>query len=105
MCIGLPVQVLKCKPGYALCRRSDDSLVEINTLLIEPPKTGDWLLTFLDSAREIIDAGQARLIIDALQALQYAARGEQHDALFADLINREPTLPEFLQPKDHQENP
>ncbi len=70
----------------------------INTMLIERVEVGQWLLTFLDAGREVIDAERAALVDAALDGLQaVSAGGEVNlDLFFADLVNREPTLPEFL---------
>ncbi len=69
----------------------------INTMLINAVQPGDWLLTFLDSAREAIDAERAAMINSALEGLERVAAGQDDfEECFADLINREPQLPEFL---------
>ncbi|NHN76962.1 HypC/HybG/HupF family hydrogenase formation chaperone [Azotobacter chroococcum] len=97
MCIGIPLQVLECAPGRALC--GDDREARwIDTRLIEPPAPGDWLLVFLDAAREALDTGRAAQIRDALRALQAVQAGDLAalDGLFADL-DREPQLPPHLQ--------
>ena len=71
----------------------------INTMLIDAVQPGDWLLTFLDSAREAIDAERAAMINSALDALERVAAGDNNfDDCFADLIGREPQLPDFLRP-------
>jgi hydrogenase expression/formation protein HypC len=55
------------------------------------------VLVFLDTAREIITAKHAAQIQDALQALTFTLQGDYNvDHLFADLVNREPQLPDFL---------
>ncbi|SFB03374.1 HypC/HybG/HupF family hydrogenase formation chaperone [Azotobacter beijerinckii] len=97
MCIGIPLQVLECAPGRALCGDGQDSRW-IDTRLIEPPAPGDWLLVFLDAAREALDAGRAAQIREALRALQAVQSGDLAalDGLFADL-DREPQLPPHLQ--------
>ncbi|TVZ40503.1 hydrogenase expression/formation protein HypC [Alteromonadaceae bacterium 2753L.S.0a.02] len=99
MCIGTPVQVVEVCAGYCVCRTGDSRLVNINTLLINIPQPGDWLLSFLGSAREIISETHAYQVLDALEALSRVAKGEDHTELFADLINREPQLPDFLTAK------
>jgi hydrogenase assembly chaperone HypC/HupF len=69
----------------------------INTMLINAVQPGDWLLTFLDSAREAIDAERANMINSALEGLERVAAGQDNfEECFADLINREPQLPDFL---------
>jgi hypothetical protein len=55
---------------------------------------------FLDAAREVITARDAAKIGDALKALALVMQGETSvDHLFADLIGREPELPEHLKPQ------
>lgn len=97
MCIGIPMQVREVQEGRALCA-DDQDLRWIDTRLVEPPAPGDWLLVFLDAAREAIGAERARQVRDALSALRAAERGElpDLDRLFADLVEREPALPEHL---------
>jgi hydrogenase expression/formation protein HypC len=55
-------------------------------------------LTFLDAGREVIDAQRAAMVNAALDGLQAVSEGGEVnlDLFFADLVNREPTLPEFL---------
>ena len=48
---------------------------------------------------EMSDAHEARLIEDALDGLAAAVEGRDFDALFADLVGREPELPAHLRDK------
>jgi hydrogenase expression/formation protein HypC len=71
---------------------------EVDTLLVGDQAPGNWLLVFLDSAREALSPQQARQITEALTALNLATQGETDlNHLFADLAEREPTLPPHLQ--------
>jgi hydrogenase expression/formation protein HypC len=81
----------------ALCvYRDQESLIDM--MLIGQQPVGGWILVFLDTAREIISEQKARQISDALEAVRLAMLGEtQLDHLFADLTDRAPVLPEFLQ--------
>ncbi len=98
MCIGIPMQVLEVEGMRALCEGMGRRQ-HVDTLLIDTPEPGDWVLVFLNSAREIIDEAQAKTIADALTAVNLALAGETSlDHLFPDLANREPELPEFLRP-------
>lgn len=98
MCISLPMQVLKVEPGFALCEGMGE-IRRVNTWLIDQPAPGDWLLVFVDSAREILEPERAQQIADALQAATLALSGETDlDRWFPDLANREPQLPDFLKP-------
>jgi hydrogenase expression/formation protein HypC len=97
MCIGLPMRVLSCEPGYALCEGMGERR-RVDTLLVGEQPPGSWLLVFLDSAREVLTETAARQIAEALQALDMAMQGDGAvDHLFADLAEREPQLPDFLQ--------
>lgn len=96
MCLGIPMQVISFNGDYAVCEREGEQFL-IDTQLVGTPQIGNWLLTFLNTAREIINAEQAQLINNALQALNLTLQGETDiDYLFADLINRQPQLPDFL---------
>ncbi|MDD5275133.1 MAG: HypC/HybG/HupF family hydrogenase formation chaperone [Methylovulum sp.] len=97
MCIGLPMQITGQRGEMAVCRyRGRDNLVDM--MLVGEQPVGTWLLVFLDTAREVLSEERARHITDALEAMRLAMQGEtQIDHLFADLVDREPTLPEFLQ--------
>ncbi len=96
MCIGIPMQVTAVDGMFAWCDGRGGSK-RINTMLLGDVQPGDWLLTFLDSAREIIDAERATLVNSALDALERLAAGEHDiDDCFADLAGREPQLPDFL---------
>ncbi len=99
MCIGVPMKVVEVEPGYALCEGMGERR-RVDVLLVGEQPVGTWVLVHLDSAREVIDEEQARLTADALRAVNLAMQGEtQVEHLFADLVNREPQLPEFLRPK------
>jgi hydrogenase expression/formation protein HypC len=96
MCIGIPMQVLEVEGLFAWCD-GRNGRKRINTMLLETVRPGDWLLTFLGSAREAIDAERAAMISAALDALERAEAGRaDFDDCFADLIGREPQLPDFL---------
>lgn len=96
MCLGIPVQVLECGDHFAqgVDRHGQPCRIDIGLVGRQP--AGTWLLTFLDAAREVIDAERAAAINAALDALAAAHAGEtDFSAFFADL-DREPQLPEFL---------
>ena len=96
MCIGIPMQIIEQRGESALCAyRGQESLVDMMLVGVQP--IGSWVLVFLDTAREILSEQRAGQIADALQALQLAMQGETDiDHLFADLVDREPSLPDFL---------
>ncbi|MBF6648914.1 HypC/HybG/HupF family hydrogenase formation chaperone [Methylobacter sp. BlB1] len=98
MCIGIPMQIIEPRGESALCiYRGQESLIDM--MLVGPQPAGAWLLVFLGTAREVLSEQKARQIADALEALHLAMQGDsQIDHLFADLVDREPQLPEFLKP-------
>lgn len=95
MCIGVPMQVIECGPIWAWCDDGADR-VQIDMRLVGPQPPGTWVLTFLGTARETLGETQALLIRNALAALAAVAQGQPVDHLFADLVGREPQLPEHL---------
>ena len=97
MCIGIPMQVVEVKEDYAICEgRYGRQMIE--TWLLGKVRAGQWLLTFMNSGREIIDEERAVLVNAALDGLQAISDGMEVDLdhYFSDLINREPMLPDFL---------
>ena len=102
MCIGIPMQVIEPRGSQALCAGTGEP-AEIDMALVGAQPAGAWVLTFLGAAREVITAERAGQIADALSALELALTGAGDgaaiDALFPDLANREPELPEFLKEK------
>lgn len=96
MCLGIPMQVLEIEGVFAWCDGRHGRR-RINTMLLDDVVPGQWLLTFLDAAREAIDAERARTIDAALDALEMVAAGDANfERCFADLIDREPQLPDHL---------
>ncbi len=105
MCLGIPLQVHSIEaPGLALCapRHQTTALRRVNTALLDTaPGIGDWLLAHVDIAIRALDTEEARLIDDALAAVTAAVDGEPFEHLIADLVDREPQLPEHLRtPED-----
>lgn len=96
MCIGVPMQVLDAGLGWALCDNGG-SRERVDLRLVGDQPAGTWVLVFLGAAREVIGEAEALKIRDAVEALTLVASGQNIDHLFADLIDREPRLPEFLQ--------
>ena len=102
MCIGTPLQVQSVPSwGVALCKpaNADEVSQRVETSLLEhPPRPDDWVLVHANIAIRALEAGEARQIGDALLAVTRAAAGEPFEYLLADLIDREPQLPEHLRP-------
>ena len=100
MCIGRALQVESLGQGdLAYCADEHGTAygLPVQTALLDsPPQPGDWLLVHIDTAIRILDGDEALQIARALDAVQRAARGEDFEHLIADLIDREPQLPEHL---------
>jgi hydrogenase expression/formation protein HypC len=95
MCIGFPMTVIEDLGSEALCERHG-ARERVSMLLVGPQPAGTKVLAHLGAAVRVLDDLEARQIDDALSALEAALRGENVDHLFADLVDREPELPEFL---------
>jgi len=95
MCLGIPMRIVASDEFSAQCEYGD-ALRTISLVLVGPQAPGTWLLTHLDSAVRVITHEEARLIQSALAGLARAREGHDIDAYFADLVGREPTLPEHL---------
>ncbi len=106
MCIGLPMQIRETGFGYAICEGMGITR-QVDTLLIGEQPVGTWVLTFLDSAREILSKDDAMKISNAIKAVDLVMNnnGEMSsdgmdrqsiEALFADLTDREPPKPPSL---------
>ncbi len=99
MCIGIPMQVVESGEGYAWCEGLGERR-QIDMLLVGDQPVGTWLLTFLNSAREVLSAENAQQISDAVQAVNLVMQGDTNiDHLFSDLLDREPLRPGSNQPK------
>lgn len=97
MCLGIPMQVIEAEESYAVCRGRDGNLARIDTMLVGSVQSGQWLMTFLGGAREILNEQQAEQVNSALNALAAVSQGVSDvDVHFADLVGREPQLPDFL---------
>jgi hydrogenase expression/formation protein HypC len=98
MCLAIPMEVLRVDGLQAWCRDRDGSEVVVDTILTGPVNPGQWLLVFLGAAREIVSAEDAAKVSAAIDALDAALVGDTDriNAAFADLIDREPQLPDFL---------
>jgi len=96
MCLGIPMRLTEIDGAYAVCAgRGERRRVDIR--LIDAPAIGEWVFVFHAVARERLDEERAREINGALDALEAALAGETDlDRHFADLVDREPELPEHL---------
>lgn len=74
MCIGIPMQALAIEPGHATCRGRGETR-RVRTALVGDVAPGDWLLVFIDTAQERLDAARAAEIDGALDLLQAVTDG------------------------------
>lgn len=96
MCIGVPHIIIETGQSQARARSRDGEAI-IDMALVGDQPVGTHVLVFLGAAREVLDAELAGQIADALEAMDRVMAGDSNiDHLFADLINREPQLPEHL---------
>ncbi|OBY88324.1 MULTISPECIES: HypC/HybG/HupF family hydrogenase formation chaperone [Pseudomonas] len=79
MCIGLPMHVLSVRPGAALCSDRHGRQRWIDTTLVDACATGDWVLVFIDAAREHLSPDRAAEIDATLALLDAALLGEGAD--------------------------
>ena len=96
MCIGVPHEIIET--GFTQARaRSRSGEAVIDMALVGDQPVGTHVLVFLGAAREVLDPLRAAQIADALEAMERVMAGDSNiDHLFADLIAREPQLPEHL---------
>lgn len=98
MCLGIPMQVVEVRDGMAVCEGMGERR-DINMQLVGDQPAGTWVLTFLDTAREVLSEEDAASIIDAVTAVNLVMQGNTDiDHLFADLIEREPPRPPSMPP-------
>jgi hydrogenase expression/formation protein HypC len=109
MCIGVPMQIEsgEALQATAVARDADGTVGRetLDMMLVGAQPPGTWVLAFHGAARRVLDPLEAQQILDALKALAVALHadsrpGQQRafDALFADLVDRTPQLPEHLRP-------
>lgn len=96
MCIGIPMQLLAQGDGRVLCEgRGQRETLDL--MLVGEQTGGTWVLAFRGVAMRVMTAVEARETNAALDALEAVLAGASNvDAHFADLVDREPTLPEHL---------
>ena len=96
MCVGIPMRLLSIDgiAGHVTNGRHHD-LIDLS--LTPDAQVGDWLLTFLGAAREVITEDEAHKITAALGGLQSLMQGGDLGDAFADLEATGPRLPDHLQ--------
>jgi hydrogenase assembly chaperone HypC/HupF len=97
MCIGIPMQVLQVRGLVADCAgRGQQQPIDLQLVGVQP--VGGWVLTFQGSAIRALSAEEAAQTTAALAALDAVLAGGSIDVdvHFADLVGREPQLPDHL---------
>ena len=96
MCIGIPMQVVSGEDGMAVCE-GRGLRERLNLMLVGEQPPGTWVLAFQGSAVRVLSPEEAAQTNDALDAVASALAGEAGlEGYFADLVDREPELPEHL---------
>jgi hydrogenase expression/formation protein HypC len=95
MCVGTPMQLLEDGQFSALATGRDGQR-QLSLLLTGALNRGDHVLAQGDLAIRVIDAEEAQLITRALDGCEAAQTGGSFHEAFADLINQEPQLPDWL---------
>ncbi|MBF6057673.1 MULTISPECIES: HypC/HybG/HupF family hydrogenase formation chaperone [Thiomicrorhabdus] len=104
MCIGVPMEILSCEGLVAHCCNEEERREqEVDMSLLGEQPAGTWVLVFLGVAREVIEMDVLDQVLSARKAMAVALEGGDVDAFFADLIDREPELPNFLK-EEKREN-
>jgi hydrogenase expression/formation protein HypC len=96
MCLGFPMTVLSGDAAQAICTRKGEAAA-VSMLLVGEQPPGARVLVHLGAAMRVLDDAEAATIDAALDGLEAALKGESFEHHFADLIDREPQLPAFLQ--------
>lgn len=99
MCMGTPLKIvsLSADGAWAECVSRDGSVAEsLDLRLVGPQPVGGWVLGFLGAAHSVLTEEEAAQVADALEAVALVQQGGSVDHLFADLVDREPELPDFL---------
>jgi hydrogenase assembly chaperone HypC/HupF len=96
MCIGMPMQVVADEGSWAWCE-ADGQRERLDMALVGSQPLGTWVLGFHGAARQVLSELEAQQARAGRQALAAVLAGEGNvDAFFADLVGREPQLPEHL---------
>lgn len=96
MCIGVPMLILS-SDGIAAQASDGDKVQTIDLSLTGPLEPGTWILTFLGTARDVLEETEALQIRRALDGLRSVMAGGDVGDAFADLDARTPQLPPHLQ--------
>ena len=99
MCIGVPMRVVEANGLAAVVERRGERQ-RVSLALVGPLEVGVAVLVHPGSAVRVLDDAEVGLIESALDGLDAALNGQNVDGYFADLVGREPQLPEHLRPKE-----
>jgi hydrogenase expression/formation protein HypC len=96
MCIGVPMQLVADGTERATCAgRGQRETLDL--MLVGPQPAGTWVLAFRGAAMRVMTDAEASQTDAALDALESVLAGDGNvDAHFADLVDREPVLPDHL---------
>ena len=96
MCVGIPMMIVSAADGVAVCE-GDGRRERIDLALVGDQPPGTWILAYQGSAVRTLTPDEAAQTTAALAALAAVlAGGTDVDAYFADLVDREPVLPDHL---------
>ncbi len=95
MCLGIPMVIVEGDDMQALVERRGERR-RVSMLLVGEQPVGSIVLVHIDSAVRVLEADEAKLIDDGLDGVEAALAGKPFEHLFADLVDREPQLPDFL---------
>lgn len=96
MCVGIPVEIVEVS-GLMALGRDGETTVTVDLSLTGPVPPGTWVLDFLGTAREVLDADEAQKIRAAVAAVRAVMTGGEVGDAFADIEARGPQLPPHLQ--------
>jgi len=96
MCVGIPMRVLGSEDGMAECE-GRGRRERVNAMLLGDLTPGTWILAYQGAAVRALSEDEARQTDQALDALEAVMNGSGDlDGFFADLVDREPALPQHL---------
>nr|CRH04383.1 Hydrogenase expression/formation protein hupF [Candidatus Magnetococcus massalia] len=76
MCLGVPVKVVESGEFTAVCE-GRHGLEEVNMMLTGPQPVGSWVVSYLGSAREVLEEADALAIRAAMDELTRAVNGDE----------------------------
>jgi len=74
VCIGIPMQAIQTAPGRARVAGRGE-VRDVDTTLIGEVEAGEWVLVFLDGARERLDPQRAQEMNETLDLVEAALAG------------------------------